>query len=246
MEAEPRSLQELADRVGLSLFHFHRVFKSVTGVTPKQYAAAHRTNRLQSELGRGASVTEAIYAAGYNSSGTFYADTKLGMTPSRYRKGGLNTVIRFAVGTCSLGPILVARSELGVCAILFGDGAEEELRARFPKATLVRGDDDIGAVIRLVETPRAGVDLPLDIRGTVFQQRVWQALRAIPVGTTASYTDIAKQIGSPNSVRAVAGACAANALAVAIPCHRVVRGDGSLSGYRWGVERKRALLEREK
>jgi len=245
METEHRNLQELADRVGLSLFHFHRVFKNVTGVTPKQYAVAQRADRVKRELGKAASVTEAIYAAGFNSSGRFYADTKLGMTPSNYRKGGAGTTIRFAVGACSLGPVLVAQSARGVCAILLGEGAREELRKRFPRATLIEDDNRaVAAAVAMVDRG-ARFDLPLDIQGTAFQQRVWTALQAIPVGTTASYAEIAEKIGAPKSVRAVAGACAANALAVAIPCHRVVRSDGELSGYRWGVERKKALLERE-
>jgi AraC family transcriptional regulator of adaptative response/methylated-DNA-[protein]-cysteine methyltransferase len=245
---EPPQLQAMADLAGLSAFHFHRVFKSITGLTPKQYAGAHRAQRIQRELRGSETVTEAVYAAGYNSSSRFYAaaDSLLGMTPSSYRGGGDGATIRFAVGECSLGPILVARSERGVCAILLGDDLEEDLRERFPKATLIADDGlTLAAAIALVDVPGTGFNLPLDIRGTVFQQRVWKALQAIPIGQTASYTEIAQQIGAPKSVRAVAGACATNALAVAIPCHRVVRNDGGLSGYRWGVERKRALLKRE-
>ncbi|MEO5923707.1 MAG: bifunctional DNA-binding transcriptional regulator/O6-methylguanine-DNA methyltransferase Ada [Bryobacteraceae bacterium] len=248
LEHEETSLEKLADRAGLSLFHFHRVFKSVTGVTPKQYAMARRAERVRRELKQAASVTDAIYSAGFESSGRFYADTKLGMTPSKYRAGGVGEEIRFAVGECSLGLVLVARTERGICAILMGDvteALETDLRARFPKANVLRSGE-IADAVRLIETPQAGLDLPLDIRGTAFQLRVWQALREIPAGRTLSYTEVAEKIGSPKSVRAVAGACAANAIAVAIPCHRVVRGDGSLSGYRWGVDRKRALLEREK
>lgn len=252
--SEAPSLEQLADRVGLSVYHFHRVFKTVTGLTPKKYAAAHRAKRMRSTLDRSNTVTEAIYDAGYNSSGRFYetANEVLGMTPSNYRAGGASTEIRFAVGECSLGSILVARTERGVCAILLGDDPDEltrDLQNRFPQAHLIGGDAAfeqlVAQVVGFVEAPALGLDLPLDIRGTAFQQRVWQALQAIPVGSTASYTDIARQIGSPNSVRAVAQACGANALAVAIPCHRVVRNDGALSGYRWGIERKRALLERE-
>ena len=251
---EPPSLEELASHAGLSVYHLHRVFKSVTGLTPREYAAAHRTRRVREELGRSGSVTEAIYGAGYGSNGRFYETSNevLGMTPTRYRAGGLNTQIRFAVGECSLGSILVAASDRGVCAILMGDDPEalaRDLQDRFPRADLVGGDAGfeqlVAKVVGLVEAPRVGLDLPLDVRGTAFQQRVWQALRDIPAGATATYTEIASRIGAPRSVRAVAGACAANALAVAIPCHRVVRNDGSLSGYRWGVERKRALLRRE-
>jgi len=251
---EPPSLAELAGKAGLSAYHFHRIFKAVTGVTPRAYAAAHRAKRMRSELGRGATVTEAIYGAGYGSNGRFYetADAVLGMTPSNYRAGGANTEIRFALGECSLGSILVARSERGICAILLGDdpaALARDLQDRFPRARLIGGDKEferlVAKVVGFVEAPALGLDLPLDVRGTAFQQRVWQALRKIPAGATASYTEIAKRIGAPKSVRAVAQACAANALAVAIPCHRVVRNDGALSGYRWGVERKRALLRRE-
>lgn len=250
----PPTLEQLARRAGISVFHLHRVFKSITGVTPKAYADAHRARRIQHELKRNGTVTDAIYGAGYGSSGRFYegAGQLLGMTPTRYRSGGVDTEIRFAIGQCSLGAILVARSARGVCAIMMGDDPDalaRELQDRFPKAQLIGGDAQfeewVAKVIGAVEAPRLGLDLPLDVRGTAFQRRVWQALRRIPVGRTASYTDIAKRIGSPRSVRAVAQACSANALAVAIPCHRVVRSDGSLSGYRWGVERKRALLERE-
>jgi AraC family transcriptional regulator of adaptative response/methylated-DNA-[protein]-cysteine methyltransferase len=248
------TLARLAARAGMSPFHFHRVFKAATGVTPRAYAAAHRASRVRSELGRGGTVTDAIYGAGYGSNGRFYetADAVLGMTPSAYRAGGANTEMRFAIGECSLGSILVAQSGRGICAILLGDDPEalaRDLQDRFPRARLIGGDREyeklVAEVVGFVEAPALGLDLPLDVRGTAFQQRVWQALRRIPAGKTASYTEIAKRIGSPRSARAVAGACAANALAVAIPCHRVVRNDGGLSGYRWGVERKRALLKRE-
>lgn len=248
------SLEALARDAGMSSFHFHRVFRSITGLTPKAYADAQRGRRVRAELERSESVTEAIYQAGFNSNGRFYenANQLLGMTPSNYRSGGSNTRIRFAVGECSLGSILVAQSERGVCAILLGedpDALARDLQDRFPHAQLVGGEDDfeqlVARVVGFVEAPALGLDLPLDIRGTAFQQRVWQALQAIPSGSTASYREIAQRIGSPKAVRAVAGACAANTLAVAIPCHRVVRHDGGLSGYRWGVERKRALLERE-
>jgi AraC family transcriptional regulator, regulatory protein of adaptative response / methylated-DNA-[protein]-cysteine methyltransferase len=251
---EVPDLDDLAHRAGLSPYHFHRVFKAVTGLTPKGYAAADRAKRVRDELSRSGSVTEAIYGAGFNSNGRFYAtsDRVLGMTPTDYRAGGANTDIRFAVGECSLGSILVAGSDRGVCAILMGDDPDalvRDLQDRFPRARLIGGEADFEAwvaeVVGFVEAPALGLDLPLDVRGTAFQQRVWQALREIPAGSTASYTDIANRIGAPKAVRAVARACGANALAVAIPCHRVVRNDGALSGYRWGVERKRALLERE-
>ncbi len=248
------SLDELAKAAGLSAHHLHRIFKAVTGLTPKDYAAAHRAKRIRQQLDGSNTVTGAIYHAGYNSNGRFYEESNqvLGMTPTTYRAGGANTEIRFAIGECSLGSILVAQSERGVCAILLGDDPEalaRDLQDRFPRAHLIGGDTEfeqlIAKVVGFVEAPRLGLDLPLDVRGTAFQQRVWQALRQIPAGETVSYTEIAERIGSPKAVRAVAQACAANALAVAIPCHRVVRTDGALSGYRWGVERKRALLERE-
>jgi AraC family transcriptional regulator of adaptative response/methylated-DNA-[protein]-cysteine methyltransferase len=249
------SLAELAERAGLSAFHFHRLFKATTGVTPRQYATARRAARVRGELRRGKRVTEALYEAGYGSSGRFYgeSDDVLGMTPGAFRAGGAETRIRFAVGECSLGSFLVARSERGICAILLGDDPHalvRDLQDRFPNAELVGGDrgfeDLVARVVGLIERPQQGFDLPLDVRGTAFQQRVWRALRAIPPGTTATYTEIAGRIRAPRSVRAVAQACGANPVAIAIPCHRVVRRDGGLSGYRWGIERKRALLDRER
>lgn len=248
------SLEELANHAGLSSYHFHRVFKAATGLTPRAYATAHRARRIRNELSRGGTVTAAIFDAGYNSNGRFYAqsDEVLGMTPSIYRAGGANTDVRFAIGECSLGTILVASSARGVCAILLGDdpdGLARELQDKFPRANLIGGDPAferiVAKVIGFVEAPRLGLDLPLDVRGTAFQQRVWQALTKIPAGSTASYAEVAKQIGAPRAMRAVAQACAANAIAVAIPCHRVVKSDGALSGYRWGVARKQALLDRE-
>ncbi len=252
---EAPSLAKLAETAGLSPFHFHRIFKSVTGVTPKEYSMAQRASRVREQLSRSTTVTEAIYDSGFNSNSRFYekSDRMLGMTPRDFRAGGANTDIRFAVGECSLGAILVAASQKGICAILMGDDPDalaRNLQDRFPRANLIGGDEDfermVAQVVGFVEAPAIGLDLPLDLRGTAFQQRVWQALREIPVGQTASYAHIAQRIGSPKAVRGVAQACAANALAVAIPCHRVVRSDGALSGYRWGVERKQALLDREK
>ena len=248
------SLTALAGVAGMSRFHFHRVFKSITGLTPRAYAAAHRANRVRTELGRRPTVTEAIYESGFNSNGRFYAAASgvLGMTPSRFRAGGTGESIHFAVGECSLGSVLVAATDKGVCAIALGDDPDvlvRNLQDRFPKARLVGGDRAfeglVAKVVGLVEAPAVAIDLPLDVRGTAFQQRVWQALRKIPAGSTASYADIARRIGTPTAVRAVAQACGANPVAIAIPCHRVVRHDGGLSGYRWGVERKRALLDRE-
>ena len=248
------SLVRLASQVGMSMFHFHRMFKTVTGLTPREYAMAHMGKRIRNKLVNSETVSEAIYDTGYRSNGRFYeiSDEVLGMTPSNYRAGGAGTEIRFAVGECSLGSILVAQSERGICAILLGDEPDElarDLQNRFPHANIIGGDVEfeqlVSKVVGFIEAPAIGLDLPLDIRGTAFQQRVWQALREIPSGCTTSYTEIANRIGYPNRVRSVARACAANALAVAIPCHRVVKKDGSLSGYRWGVERKRALLNRE-
>lgn len=248
------NLDALAEAAGMSRFHLHRIFKAATGLTPKAYAAARRAHRARDELSQRGTVTEAIFGAGFNSNGRFYEQSTdmLGMTPTDFRAGGAGATIRFAVGECSLGSILVAATEKGVCAILLGDDPAplvQNLQNRFQKAQLVGGDEGfeqwVARVVGLVEAPALGLDLPLDVRGTAFQQRVWRALREIPAGSTASYAEIAKRIGAPKAVRAVAQACAANPIAVAIPCHRVVRHDGALSGYRWGVERKRALLDRE-
>jgi AraC family transcriptional regulator, regulatory protein of adaptative response / methylated-DNA-[protein]-cysteine methyltransferase len=233
------SLNQLAQAVKMSPGYFHRLFKTATGLTPKEYANA----------------PQAIYDAGFNSNGRFYAGSSkmLGMKPKEYREGGAGNSIRFAIAECSLGSILVASSEKGVCAILMGDDPEvlaRDLQDQFPKANLIGGDDRyeklVAKVIGFIEAPRIGLDLPLDIRGTAFQQRVWKELQRIPAGKTLCYSEVANLIGCPNSVRAVAQACGANALAVAIPCHRVVLNNGDISGYRWGVDRKRALLARER
>lgn len=251
---EPPSLAELAGAVGLSAGYFHRLFRSLTGLTPKAYTVGHRAGRVREGLHGDRSITEAIHGSGFNSSGRFYAQSTsmLGMTPARYKAGGQHEDIRFAIGQSSLGAVLVASSEQGVVSILLGDepGAlAKALQDRFPNARLLGGDRDyeqlVAQVVGFVEMPSLGLDLPLDVRGTAFQQRVWQALHGIPAGRTISYTELAAKIGSPGSVRAVAGACAANAIAVAIPCHRVVRSNGALSGYAWGIERKRALITRE-
>jgi AraC family transcriptional regulator of adaptative response/methylated-DNA-[protein]-cysteine methyltransferase len=248
------SLKNLAASAGLSAFHFHRVFKDVTGVTPKEYAAAHRAARVQAALRGGGSVTEAIYDSGYPSGARFYAtsDARLGMTPKKFRAGGAGEKIRYATTACSFGFVLVAATAKGICAISLGADAaalEAEFFGRFPKADVRPGDAGfaatVAAVAAFVDAPGKTFLLPLDIRGTAFQQRVWAALREIPPGKTASYARIAETIGAPAAVRAVGSACAANTLAVAIPCHRAVRRDGGLAGYRWGLEAKRALLERE-
>jgi AraC family transcriptional regulator of adaptative response/methylated-DNA-[protein]-cysteine methyltransferase len=249
------ALAELAQAVELSPGYFHRLFKAATGLTPSDYAKARRAARVRQGLAKSASITEALYAAGFNSSGRFYEKSAamLGMTPGKFRDGGGGEEIRFAVGECSLGSVLVAASGKGIAAILLGDDPGrllENLQDSFPKATLVGADPEfetlVARVVGFIEAPAGRFDLPLDVRGTAFQQRVWKALNAIPPGYTVSYADIARSLDAPGSSRAVAGACAANKLAVAIPCHRVVRTDGALSGYRWGIERKAALLEREK
>ena len=247
-------LAGLAAASGLSPPHFHRIFRAVSGVTPRRYAASVRSTRLRLGLADAGTVTEALYDAGFNASSRFYAeaDGMLGMTPQRWRQGGKGETIRFAAGTCTLGEILVAASTRGVCAVELGDDADQLVRAlqdRFSGAVLMPGDEaferQVAGVVASIEAGTAGADLPLDIRGTAFQHRVWQALRAIPSGETVSYTGLAARIGLPDAVRAVAGACAANRIAVLIPCHRIVRGDGTPSGYRWGVARKQALLRRE-
>ena len=248
------NLDELAGAVKMSPGYFHRLFKAATGLTPKVYANAHRADRVQKALPRRETVTEAIYEAGYNSNGRFYADSSkmLGMKPKEYRDGGVGNTIRFAIGECSLGSILVASSDKGVCAILMGNDPDvlaRDLQDRFPKANLVGADSEyeklVAKVVGFIEAPKIGLDLPLDVRGTAFQRRVWKELQRIPAGKTASYSEVADRIGFPKSARAVAQACGANALAVAIPCHRVLRTDGNISGYGWGVDRKRALLLRE-
>lgn len=248
-------LGEIAAAVGLSPYHFHRIFKEVTGITPHAYAMAHRARRVKGGLRQTETVTEAIYDAGYNASSRFYEGARsfLGMTPKQYRTGGIGQTIRYTIRACSLGSMLLGATDKGVCTIQFGDDTatlEEKLRAEFPGAVL--GSEDavfeswVDAALALVETGKHALEtLPLDIQGTAFQQRVWKALQQIRFGETASYKDIAERIEAPNAVRAVAQACAGNRIAVAIPCHRVVRKDGSLGGYRWGVERKQKLLARE-
>lgn len=251
----PPTLAELAHAVGLSPSHLHRTFKRLVGVTPKQYAMEVRAARVRGHLEKDARVTDAIYEAGYASSSRFYEDAAgtLGMKPSAYQEGGPGARIRYAVARCDLGWVLVAATDAGICAIDLGDRADAmvaALRERFSGAEQVVNDAHLGAwmarVLALLEAPRNGLDLPLDIRGTAFQRRVWMALREIAPGTTASYGEVAARIGQPKAARAVARACANNPIAVAIPCHRVVRSDGGLGGYRWGEERKRALLARER
>lgn len=248
------ALGTLAGTVSMSPFHLHRTFKTLTGLTPRAYFTAHRARRIRKELLKSETVTGAIYNAGYGSGSRFYSESSrvLGMTPTQFRQGGEELQVRFATGRSSLGLVLVAATETGICSILLGattDELESNLRQMFPKAKISEADENftnwISQVVALIETPARGLNLPLDVRGTAFQQRVWQALRQIPAGQTMTYTEVAEHIGAPTSVRAVAHACATNPVAVAIPCHRVIGKSGNLSGYRWGIERKRTLLERE-
>jgi AraC family transcriptional regulator of adaptative response/methylated-DNA-[protein]-cysteine methyltransferase len=252
---EPPSLAFLAKTAGLSAFHFHRIFRKVTGLSPKAYAATHRAEQMRNALKKRNTVTEAIYDAGYNSNSRFYEKMPeiLGMKAKKFQQNGRGAAIDFALGKSSLGAVLAAKSEKGVCAILIGDDAKElvqDLRRRFPEASLIAGDKSFERVVQraveLVEAPGTHFELPLDIRGTVFQRKVWMALRDIPAGTTTTYAAVARGLGLPKSVRAVAGAIAANPIAVAVPCHRVLRSNGELSGYRWGQARKRELLARER
>ncbi|OJU07634.1 MAG: bifunctional transcriptional activator/DNA repair enzyme protein Ada, partial [Caulobacterales bacterium 68-7] len=248
------SVSALAHALGVSQGHLHRLFRAQTGLSPRAYAQEKRAEGVRGRLARGRRVTETIYETGFGSSGRFYAVTRksLGMTPSHYKAGGMGETIRFAVGQTSLGAIVVASSDVGVAAILLGDDPEvllNDLQQRFVRARLVGADPDyealVARVVGLVEAPALGASLPLDVRGTVFQRRVWRALQAVPPGKTISYEALARAIGAPRAVSAVASACASNPLAVAIPCHRVVKQDGSYWGYTWGLERKDALLRRE-
>ncbi|MFN8528272.1 MAG: bifunctional DNA-binding transcriptional regulator/O6-methylguanine-DNA methyltransferase Ada [Anaerolineae bacterium] len=248
------TLDELAALFFVSPFHLQRMFKRAVGVSPRQYADTHRRERMKAELKQQDTVTTAFYEAGYGGSSSFYrsAAEALGMAPITYREGGIDTTITYTTARCSLGVALIAASEKGVCAIRMGDDDDallDELRAEFPQADLQRDEtalaNAVAAVIAVIDGDRMTIDLPLDIRATAFQRKVWDALRAIPYGERTSYRDIAERIGQPSAVRAVANAIGANPVAIAIPCHRVVREGGALSGYRWGVDRKRALLEHE-
>jgi AraC family transcriptional regulator of adaptative response/methylated-DNA-[protein]-cysteine methyltransferase len=248
------SLAVLAARSGLSPHHFHRVFRAVTGLTPRAYADAQRAARARAALSSSASVTDAIYEAGFASSGRFYAKAAetLGMRPKDFRARGRDLAIEYGTAPCSLGVVLVARTARGICAVMFGDSPASvlaDLERRFSRANVAAADagfhETLAAVVGLIESPGRAFDLPLDLHGTIFQQRVWQALRDITPGTTITYGELAARIGAPASVRAVASACGANPVAVLVPCHRVVGRDGSLTGYRWCIARKRALIEKE-
>ncbi len=251
----PPALRDLAAQLGTGPHRLHRAFKAALKLTPKAYAAAVRAGRARSALTPGTNVTTALYDAGFNAPGRFYAasDAVLGMTPKAYKAGGAGETVRYATAHCAYGVVLVAATGAGVCALSLGDAAEPlvaDLRARFPNAERVGDDRDfaglVAAIVDLCAEPPPAHGLPLDVRGTAFQARVWAALRAIPLGETRTYAEIAALIGAPKATRAVARACATNEVALLIPCHRVVRSDGGSGGYRWGEERKRAILARER
>lgn len=253
-EALP-SLAELAEAAGISRFHFHRVFKQITGTTPREWGKAHRLDRFADRLDAGESVAESVYAAGFGASSRAYeaAPNGLGMTPGTRRHGGKGETIRYTIVPTPIGQAIIAATERGICMTALGDDAaslEAELRRRFPAAALVAADGVLAGwaeqIVHFITRPDAQPDLPLDITGTAFQAQVWRALQKIPPGRTTSYSELAAALGRPQAVRAVARACASNRVALLVPCHRVVRSDGELAGYRWGIERKRSLLARER
>jgi AraC family transcriptional regulator, regulatory protein of adaptative response / methylated-DNA-[protein]-cysteine methyltransferase len=255
LSREPILLRDLADLVKLSQAHLQRQFKRIVGVSPKEYAARKRQERLQAELQRDQSITEAIGSAGFASSSRAYEGmtSHLGMTPNEFQQGGLGQMIQYGLTKCSLGKLLVARTTKGICFLALDDSKDaliEEVHRRFPKAKITVDESDLSLlldqVVALIDHPAIPADLPLDILGTAFQCKVWQALREIPAGSTLTYSELAAKVGQPSAVRAVANACGANKLAVLIPCHRVIGSDGKLTGFRWGIERKRKLLERER
>jgi AraC family transcriptional regulator of adaptative response/methylated-DNA-[protein]-cysteine methyltransferase len=254
-EDENLDLATLAAHAGLSASHLQRTFKSVMGITPRQYAEARRTNRFKAGIGRGASVTNAMYDAGYGSSSRLYerATAELGMTPATYRRGGSGAAIDYTIVMSPLGRLLVAATEKGVCSVTLGASdsvLETNLLSEFPAARLQRNDGPLTGWVNEILEHLAGkqphFNLPLDIQSTAFQRKVWEALQAIPYGSTRSYGEVATAIGRPTAVRAVARACATNPVALVIPCHRVIREDQSLGGYRWGLERKQKLLAQER
>lgn len=251
---EPLRLATLADAVGLSPFHLHRLFRRELGVTPRQYHEAQRMKRFKRELGSGRKVTDAVYEAGFGSASRLYEKAgQLGMAPAAYRAGGAGHAIAYTIFESDLGKILLAATDKGVCALRFADdeaALTRELAGEFPAAQLTRDDRKLArqrdAVLDHLADSRTALDLPLDVRATAFQRRVWEILQTIPAGETRSYSEVARKLGDPNSVRAVARACATNPVALVVPCHRVVRTGGALAGYRWGLKRKQALLQREK
>ena len=249
------TLSELSKRVGLSPFHLQRLFKRATGLSPREYRSARRMQNVKAGLRKGDDVTTALYDAGYGSPSRLYekAPEQLGMTPGQYRRGGSGASITFAIAPTPLGRMLVAATERGLCAVRFGESAvdlERDLRQEFHAASLQRDDAGMGQyvepLVAAIRGENTSIDLPLDVRATAFQMKVWEQLRQIPRGETRSYSEIAREIGEPSAVRAVARACATNPVAVVVPCHRVVRSDGDTSGYRWGIERKKKLLDGER
>jgi len=251
----PLKLNDLAQEATLSPYHFHRLFKKIVGITPKQYSSRHQSHRFKESLTTSQSVTDAIYTAGYSSSSAAYnkRQDQLAMNPKAYRNGAAGITITYGLAECFLGWVIVAATERGICAIEFGDDPKtlpQQVQSRFLKARLQKAGSGFGSLIKevvdFIKTPGNDFNIPLDIQGTAFQQQVWNVLRQIKPGGTVSYTEVAERIGNPNAIRAVAAACASNKLAVVIPCHRVISKDGKLSGYRWGVERKKMLLETER
>lgn len=255
LEEDPApTLAEISDEIGLSPTHLQKVFKELIGVSPKKFAEMKRLERFREGIKSGVGVTDAMYDAGFGSSSRLYENVseKLGMTPRAYAAKGKHMKIAFTIAECDLGNLLVARTEKGVCSVAFGDSVEileQKLKSEYANAEIFRDDRElktaVAAILGNIEGRNKSLDLPVDVRATAFQMRVWEELRKIPYGETLSYSDVAKRIGKPNSVRAVATACASNRVALVIPCHRVVGKNGALSGYRWGIERKRELLERE-
>ncbi len=250
----PLTLSDMSSHVGVSPYHLQRTFKRVMGITPRQYAEAYRLGQLKTRLKEGDNVTRALYDVGYGSSSRLYerAGSELGMTPAAYGRGGPQTRIGYTIVDCQLGRLLVAATERGICAVSLGDAdtaLEAVLAEEYPASQIGRDDGKlgewVGAILSYLGGQLPHLDLPLDIKATAFQRRVWQELQSIPYGSTRSYSQIASALGQPKAARAVAQACASNPVALAIPCHRVVREDGNLGGYRWGVERKEALLSRE-
>jgi AraC family transcriptional regulator of adaptative response/methylated-DNA-[protein]-cysteine methyltransferase len=249
------SLAELGAALGVSRYYLQRTFKKIVGVSPRQYAVAHRVNQFKAGIKKGDAVIDAMYDAGYGSSSRLYeqADAELGMTPASYSRGGVGMQIGYTVAACGLGRVLVAATGRGLCAVRLGDTDEEleaALRAEFPGAEIGKDEAALAGyvemILRHLDGQQTALDLPLDVRATAFQRRVWEELRRIPYGSTRSYREVAEAIGQPTATRAVARACATNPVAIVTPCHRVVREDGSLSGYRWGVERKQKLLSEER